>query len=59
MRLKGVFRRTVLAGLASALGACATAPDYVKPALEIPVSWQVEAPWRATTPGDTIAKGNW
>ena len=59
MRRKILFKATTLAGFALALGGCATAPDYVKPALEIPVSWQVEAPWRASTPGDTIAKGRW
>ena len=59
MKPVAIFRATLVTGAVSLLCACATAPDYVKPAVEIPVAWQVEAPWRPSTPGDTIAKGPW
>jgi outer membrane protein, multidrug efflux system len=52
-------RNLLAAGLALALGGCATAPDYVKPAVEIPVTWQLDTPWRTGTPGDAAAKGPW
>ena len=41
------------------MGACATAPEYARPTPAIPVTWQLEAPWRASTPGDALAKGPW
>jgi multidrug efflux system outer membrane protein len=41
------------------LAACAAGPDYRKPALDLPVSWQLDAPWREATPDDAAAKGPW
>jgi multidrug efflux system outer membrane protein len=41
------------------LASCATAPAYVKPALDMPPAWQVEAPWRAGVPNDIAAKSPW
>lgn len=41
------------------LASCATAPAYVKPALDMPPAWQVEAPWRVGVPSDIAAKGPW
>ena len=41
------------------LAACAAGPDYQKPALDLPVSWQLDAPWREATPGDAALKGPW
>ncbi|MEO5796521.1 MAG: efflux transporter outer membrane subunit [Rhodoferax sp.] len=44
---------------AALLGGCATSPVYQKPALDMPVAWKVEAPWRISTPEDAAAKGPW
>ena len=56
-------RRTIGAGTALAaavlLSACATAPEYRKPALDMPVAWKVEAPFREGTPSDGAPKGPW
>ena len=41
------------------LSACATAPEYRKPALDMPAAWKVEAPWREGTPNDGAPKGPW
>ncbi|MES2511304.1 MAG: efflux transporter outer membrane subunit [Pseudomonadota bacterium] len=54
-----VAKAGFVAGTAVLLGACATAPDYARPSATIPVAWQLEAPWRESTPGDTLAKGPW
>lgn len=59
MRAGRFFKASLLAATTSLIGACATAPDYVRPTPAIPVTWQLEAPWRASTPGDTLAKGPW
>src|SRR5450830_797413 len=41
------------------LAGCAVGPDYRKPDLDMPVTWQLDAPWRQGTPSDTQAKGAW
>jgi NodT family efflux transporter outer membrane factor (OMF) lipoprotein len=41
------------------LTGCASGPDYVKPALDLPVTWKLEAPWRVAQPDDAAAKGPW
>ncbi|MCB5183599.1 efflux transporter outer membrane subunit [Methylobacillus gramineus] len=38
-------------------GCAAVGPDYHKPALEVPVSWQEE--WRSAAPSDGLSKGAW
>ncbi len=56
MRARGVAAALLLgAGLAG----CVVGPDYVRPAVETPPAWQVEAPWREGTPDDTAPKGAW
>ncbi len=40
-------------------GCNAAGPDYRKPALEMPVAWKVEAPWRESKPNDAAPKGPW
>ena len=61
--MKSVKSRWLLtAGAAAAaawLAGCAVGPAYQKPALEMPLAWQVESPWRAGTPNDRAAKGFW
>jgi len=44
---------------AALLSACAVGPAYVKPQVDMPVSWTLEAPWRTAQPSDTQAKGPW
>lgn len=45
--------------LALGLGGCVTPPPYRKPALDMPATWQTEAPWRASAPRDDVVKGEW
>ena len=54
-----MLRRRWLVVLACALGGCAVAPPYEKPALDLPVAWKPEAPWREGRPDDAAAKGPW
>jgi NodT family efflux transporter outer membrane factor (OMF) lipoprotein len=39
--------------------ACAAAPEYQRPALDLPLAWKLEAPWRVGQPNDTASKGDW
>ena len=50
-----------VAALAAALtlAACASGPDYRKPALELPAAWTPEAPWRSMQPQDAVVRGPW
>jgi outer membrane protein, multidrug efflux system len=41
------------------LTACAAGPDYKRPAVDMPVSWKVEAPFREGIPSDAVPKGPW
>lgn len=41
------------------LAACAAGPDYRKPAVDVPVTWQTEQPWRQGAPNDATDKGPW
>jgi NodT family efflux transporter outer membrane factor (OMF) lipoprotein len=52
------MHRLVVLALAGLAG-CAAGPDYVKLRLDLPPAWQVEAPWRASQPGDALDKGPW
>jgi NodT family efflux transporter outer membrane factor (OMF) lipoprotein len=54
-------RRRTLAAAAGTLllAACTVGPDYRKPAVEVPVTWKLEAPWRTGTPNDSAARGAW
>ena len=48
-----------LGACALAVAGCATAPEYQKPALDLPAAWTLEAPWREARPDDAAAKGPW
>ena len=50
---------SALGVVALLLAGCAAGPDYRKPALDLPVAWTVEAPWREGRPDDQSAKGPW
>ena len=41
------------------LAGCASTPKYDPPKPDLPVAWKVEAPFRESTPGDSLAKGKW
>ena len=55
--------RTLLALLVAAaaamLAGCVAGPNYVRPAVETPPAWKLEAPWREGTPDDAAPKGPW
>ena len=44
---------------AAVLSGCAAGSDYRKPDVDMPVTWQLDAPWRQSTPSDTQSKGAW
>ena len=48
----------VALGLAQ-LSACNLVPFYRKPAVEMPVTWKLEGPWRVGMPSDGVPKGAW
>jgi NodT family efflux transporter outer membrane factor (OMF) lipoprotein len=48
-----------IAAGAFALAGCAAGPDYRKPAIDMPVAWKLEAPWREGVPRDALPKGAW
>ncbi len=48
-----------MACAALALAGCAVGPNYKRPAVDMPVAWQVESPWREASPDDVAAKGAW
>ncbi|ARP90816.1 RND transporter [Bordetella genomosp. 9] len=45
--------------LAALLAACSVGPEYQRPAVNLPVTWKLESPWRPATPGDAADKGEW
>jgi NodT family efflux transporter outer membrane factor (OMF) lipoprotein len=54
------IQRLVLPALvALALAGCATQPAYVRPVVELPAAWKVEAPWREAAPADSVPRGAW
>jgi NodT family efflux transporter outer membrane factor (OMF) lipoprotein len=52
-------RLRAAAAAALLLGGCAAGPDYRRPAVDTPVSWTVEAPFRVGAPSDALSKGPW
>ena len=54
-----LVRLLVLAFGVAHLAACNLMPRYGKPAVEVPVAWKVEAPFRVGTPKDGVPKGEW
>ena len=53
------MRRLTLVAAAAAISGCAAGPDYKRPAVDLPVSWKLEAPWRTGAPADAADKGDW
>ncbi len=52
-------RASLMAVTVAALTGCAVGPDYKAPSVVVPVSWQLEEPWRQGTPSDASDKGPW
>jgi outer membrane protein, multidrug efflux system len=61
MRMQQMRKGRAALALAAAamLAGCAVGPDYHAPAPDVPVTWQVEEPWRQAEPGDAADKGRW
>src|SRR4051812_43001700 len=41
------------------LGGCASAPPYVRPEVEMPTAWKLDAPWQEARPSDAAVRGPW
>jgi len=41
------------------LGGCAAAPPYVRPDVEMPTAWKLDAPWQEAQPSDAAVRGPW
>src|SRR6218665_3517855 len=41
------------------LGACAGGPDYVRPAMDLPVAYKEQGPWKIATPGRIDSRQRW
>lgn len=41
------------------LGACAVGPDYVRPAMDLPVAYKEQGPWKIATPGRIDSRQRW
>lgn len=57
--LKGLIVAVTTTTLVLLLAGCAAGPDYRRPAVEMPVAWKVEAPFREGAPNDLADKGPW
>jgi NodT family efflux transporter outer membrane factor (OMF) lipoprotein len=52
-------RRLSALGLVVGLAGCVAGPNYVRPPVETPSAWKLEAPWREGKPDDAAPKGAW
>ena len=43
--------------VAWSMAGCVAGPDYVRPTIDAPPAWKLEAPWRESRPGDAVPKG--
>nr|WP_162570391.1 efflux transporter outer membrane subunit [Variovorax sp. SRS16] len=59
MHTVSLRRASTAVALAALLAGCAVGPDYKAPAVDIPVSWKLEAPWQQGAPSDMADKGPW
>ena len=57
--LQGLIVAVTATTLVLLLAGCAAGPDYRRPAVEMPVAWKVEAPFREGAPNDLADKGPW
>ena len=52
-------RTLVAAASVTLVAACAVGPDYRRTAVDMPVAWKIEPPFREAAPDDAAAKGPW
>jgi outer membrane protein, multidrug efflux system len=57
--MKLPIRTMTACAVAILCAGCAVGPDYVRPTVSTPTSWQPEAPWAAANPSDEKIKGDW
>jgi NodT family efflux transporter outer membrane factor (OMF) lipoprotein len=53
------MRRLFLVAGVLLLTACAEPREYQRPAVDVPVTWKVEAPFRESAPNDAAPRGPW
>lgn len=49
----------LLSVAALALSGCTVGPNYKRPTAPVAAKWDVQEPWRESTPQDALAKGQW
>ncbi|HKV24930.1 MAG TPA: efflux transporter outer membrane subunit [Candidatus Acidoferrum sp.] len=49
----------VLVGAPFLLAGCTVGPNYARANAPVASKWQVEAPWRQSSPKDAVSKGEW
>ena len=49
----------LLGAAALALSGCTVGPNYKRPTAPVAAKWDVQEPWRESTPQDALAKGQW
>jgi outer membrane protein, multidrug efflux system len=54
-----VWKLAALAVISGCLSACAVGPNYHRPAVQTPVAYKTEGPWRVAAPRDALPKGAW
>ena len=54
-----LLSKLLAAASVTLLAACAAGPDYQRPAVDMPVAWKIEPPWREGAPNDLADKGPW
>jgi outer membrane protein, multidrug efflux system len=56
-----VNRKAILSALGAALfcAGCTVGPNYKRPTAPVPATWQVQEPWRAAVPRDSVPKTEW
>ncbi len=49
----------VAATVATVMSGCTVGPNYHRPTAPVPVTWDVQEPWRESAPKDALQKGQW
>jgi len=57
--VSALARNLLRGALAAILGACTLGPDYHRPTVDMPATWNAEEPWRSVRPDDAAYRGNW
>jgi len=53
------INRVMLLAIATALAGCAVGPDYKRPDVDLPASWQGDTTFHPAKPNDGALKGDW